>query len=260
MTRDKEAIRKYNEEYKNRPKVKARAKEKEGTNERKAIRKAYRESPEGKAVFKAYRQSPKYKAKAKQYYQEDKDWISKKEKIRYENNKIKINERHKQWAKNNKKKVAAGHKRYYQQNKVRLSELQKQYSQKNKIKIAATRKEWQQKNKTKLNQYFKTRRKNDSNFAIAGNLRNRFNGAFKLYSTTGKIMSSKEYDIDYEAIFKHIGSKPNDTEDWHIDHIKPLCLFDFNDPEQIKIASAPENHQWLLAEDNLSKGAKWTSP
>jgi len=42
-----------------------------------------------------------------------------------------------------------------------------------------------------------------------------------------------------------------------VDHIKPLCTFDLIDPIQIKEASVPENHQWLLATENLQKGGKW---
>lgn len=29
------------------------------------------------------------------------------------------------------------------------------------------------------------------------------------------------------------------------------------DPNQVKQAFAPENHQWLLAEENLKKGGKY---
>jgi len=38
-----------------------------------------------------------------------------------------------------------------------------------------------------------------------------------------------------------------------IDHIRPLCSFDLTDPEQVKIAFSPENHRWLLAEENARK-------
>jgi len=45
--------------------------------------------------------------------------------------------------------------------------------------------------------------------------------------------------------------------DWNIDHIIPLCKFNLEDPDEIKVAFAPGNHQWLLAKDNLSKGGKY---
>ena len=44
--------------------------------------------------------------------------------------------------------------------------------------------------------------------------------------------------------------------EFHIDHIIPLSSFDLNDSEQIKIAFAPENYQWLTAKENLIKSNK----
>lgn len=100
----------------------------------------------------------------------------------------------------------------------------------------------------------KERLKNDECFNLLVRLRRRLNHAFELYSTTGKTKHADEYGIDYEAIIKRLGPCPGAREDYHIDHIKPLILFNFDDLEQIKIAFAPENHQWLTKEENLSKG------
>lgn len=44
---------------------------------------------------------------------------------------------------------------------------------------------------------------------------------------------------------------------WHVDHIKPLALFDLSDPEQVKVAFHFSNLQPMWAKDNLSKGAKF---
>lgn len=101
------------------------------------------------------------------------------------------------------------------------------------------------------------RRKIDPAFAVMSTLRNRVRSSFCTFSKTGKTKTSNEYGINYQAIFEHIGPCPGDKKKYHIDHIKPLCLFDFNDPEQIKEAFAPENHQWLTAEENLKKGVKY---
>ena len=78
----------------------------------------------------------------------------------------------------------------------------------------------------------------------------------KLYTETGKVMTSKEYGIDYRAIIDHLGPCPGDRVEYHIDHIRPLCDFDLNDPCQVQEAMSPENFQWLLADDNLAKGRK----
>jgi len=69
-------------------------------------------------------------------------------------------------------------------------------------------------------------------------------------------MISSKYGIDYGAIIEALGPHPNTigiSGDFHIDHIIPVSAFDLTDPAQIKIAFAPENHQWLLARDNRKK-------
>lgn len=101
--------------------------------------------------------------------------------------------------------------------------------------------------------YKKWRYENDPNYRIKCRLRARLLEVFSLYSFTGKIRKSSDYGIDYEAIIKYLGSCPGERSQYHIDHIRPLSLFDFNDREQIKQAFAPENHQWLKAVDNLRK-------
>lgn len=55
----------------------------------------------------------------------------------------------------------------------------------------------------------------------------------------------------------NLGPRPGSGQEWHIDHIRPLASFDLDDSEQVRQAFAPENHQWLPAKDNLSKGAKY---
>jgi hypothetical protein len=72
----------------------------------------------------------------------------------------------------------------------------------------------------------------------------------------GKIQPSRKYGIDYQAIFAHLGPCPGERNAFHIDHIIPLVLFDFDDPKQVAAAFAPENHQWLSVDANLSKNAK----
>lgn len=95
--------------------------------------------------------------------------------------------------------------------------------------------------------------KRDQRFKIKQNLRSRLHTAFQHYTNTGKTKTSDEYGINYQVIIEHLGPCPGKREDYHIDHIIPLSAFDFDDPEQIKAAFAPENHRWCLVEENLSK-------
>lgn len=145
----------------------------------------------------------------------------------------------------NRDSVRKRSKEYYIANIQKARERQKLYYYKNKDKIVAYQKI-----------YEKKQRENNSQSAIRNRLRKRINHALREYSLTGKIMSSIKYGIDYGAIIAHLGPHPNTLGikgKYEIDHILPLSSFDLNDPKQIKLAFAPENHQWLLAHLNRSK-------
>ncbi len=73
----------------------------------------------------------------------------------------------------------------------------------------------------------------------------------------GKALSLKRYNINWDELVKHlINCIPKDYErgKYHIDHIKPFCSFNLNDPKEVRKVMAAENHQWLLAKENMSKG------
>ncbi len=159
----------------------------------------------------------------------------------------------------NKRRVLEGdfkdridYKEYYQKNKKLIKE-------KYKSKYKKTHKEYYQKHKNEILKrndiYKRNRRKLDKNFDTLLRLRNRVTMAFRL-KNINKIKTADKYGINYQSIIKHLGPCPGERNNYHIDHIKPLCKFNFNDLKQIKLAFAPENHQWLLAEDNLRKSAK----
>ena len=87
---------------------------------------------------------------------------------------------------------------------------------------------------------------------------------FRNYTKTGKIMTSLKYGIDYKKIIEHLKPFPRNIKDYHIDHIRPLCSFEFinedgsTNLEEVKKALTPENLQWLKVQENLSKNGKWT--
>jgi len=114
--------------------------------------------------------------------------------------------------------------------------------------------------KLRINKQVKKRMKEDDIFNLKGRLRNNFKQAMKHYSKTGKIMSSKQYGINYPKIIEHLKPFPKDISKYEVDHIIPLSLFDHNNPEQIKKAWAPENHQWLTKEINMWKGSHLIKP
>ena len=57
------------------------------------------------------------------------------------------------------------------------------------------------------------------------------------------------------------GMSWDNRREWHIDHIRPLCSFQFQTPDdpQFREAWALANLQPLWAADNLKKGGRWAA-
>jgi len=88
-------------------------------------------------------------------------------------------------------------------------------------------------------------------------------------SSQNKTKSSIEYlgcDVDYfkDYIQKKMDIYNETTEvkmNWdniHLDHIKPVSVFNLDDEDEFLDCCNYTNFQPLLAEDNLSKNDKWT--
>jgi len=149
--------------------------------------------------------------------------------------------------------------KYYIQNKERLKEDIRQYVVKNREKkieynnlyYSIHRDEINRRRRTTEPKKIKKRYHSDEAFRTQMLLRNKLYWAFRLYGS-GKQMPSNKYGINYKLIIEALGPRP--SKEHVIDHIVPLSLFDFNDPEQIKKAFAPENHRWLTEKENCSRG------
>lgn len=78
----------------------------------------------------------------------------------------------------------------------------------------------------------------------------------KQYSTTLELGCDRLYLMDYlENLFED-GMTWENYGEWHIDHIKPLSIFDLTLEEDFKQAVHYTNLQPLWAKDNMSKGNK----
>ena len=165
--------------------------------------------------------------------------------------------------------VKLSREKYRQKNKDKLNKESKEYYYKNKLELLKKGVEYRNKNREKINQRardynkrpeVKAKRKKDLNYVLKERLRASLKDAFKRYSTTGKIMSSRKYEVDYKEIIEHLKPFPEKRKEYHIDHIIPLSRFNFDDPKQVKKAFAPENHQWLPKEINQWKGDRLIIP
>lgn len=211
----------------------------------------------------------------------------------HKENKVKIREQSKKYKKDNKSKISEWNKEYNQRPEVKLrvkeyysnpkvkahkkeidrayhknnikkiKEKKGEYYQKNRKDVLEKCGKYQQENKEKRNLNCRKRMINDWNFIISKRLRNRLRKCFLGYTKTGKIKSSKLYGVDFKAIIEHLKPFPEDRENYHIDHIRPLCSFEFcnedgtTNLEEVGKAFAPKNHQWLTAKENMSKNGKY---
>jgi len=73
----------------------------------------------------------------------------------------------------------------------------------------------------------KERYANDPEYRIIVIIRAGIFKAFQYYSTTGKLMTTKQYGVDHEAIINKLGSPPSDGYD--VEHIIPVSLFNHDD-------------------------------
>jgi len=158
-------------------------------------------------------------------------------------------------------------KQYRQNNKEKIKLSNKKYHQNNKEKEQIRHKIYYENNKKQLIKqsviYNNNRYKNDSNFRLIQNLRNRtrkvLNGIFKSKPTLELIGCSIEYlkeHLQQTAInngYTDFDINNYSGDEYHIDHIKPCSSFDLSNPEEQKLCFHYSNLQILLAQENLTK-------
>lgn len=147
-------------------------------------------------------------------------------------------------------------RKYRAENPEKARERSRKYRAENPEKARKQCRDAYAKNPEKARERGRVRYATDDQYMMRTRLRARLRRALPQCSETCKVVIS-EYGINYDAIIEHLGPCPGNHAEYHIDHIRPLESFDLTDPDQIREAFAPENHQWLTAEDNMSKGCKF---
>jgi len=217
---------------------------------------------------KYYRENNKEKIikRNERYYQNNREREIKKNKKYRQKNRERIAEQGKKYNHKNRERIAKRRKRYYQNNRKKILEQTKQYQQNNKEKIAKKVKKYRQNNKEKHNEYSRKRIKKDPKFKLNHNMRALIRNSLKRrnISKNGNSWESlvnftlEELMTHLEGLFRD-GMTWKNYGKWHVDHIKPISLFDFEsveDPE-FKECWTLENLQPLWAKENLRKHTKY---
>lgn len=139
--------------------------------------------------------------------------------------------------------------KYNIENKDKIKNTKDTYKKNNKDKIKVTSAIYYQKNKQKKNKRTSERNATDENFRNKRLLRSR------LWNVMNGKKNKKacEYGIDWAACIAHLGPRPDNINDFHIDHIVPCSCFDFTNPSHPAICFHPTNLRWALADENLAK-------
>lgn len=134
----------------------------------------------------------------------------------------------------------------------------KRYREKHLDKIKQQKKEYYNKNKTEINKKYLIKLKENPQKKIAHTIRCRLNQALKGKNKIGSSVKSLgcsivEFIIYIENKFVDDMSWENHGTYWHLDHIKPLCLFDLENVIDFDSACHYTNYQPLKVIDNLTK-------
>ncbi len=217
---------------------------------------SYKDKEKQREYMKKWRKEHPEKVRKynKKYKQENKKEIREYNKNYRQRPKVKIRRReyNKRWRKEYPEKVKGQNTKWDKENPDYMEEYNKKYNQEHPDYA----KRYREENKGKRNENSKRRRSIDKNYNLITRLRQVFLQALKLYTKTGKIMSSKKYGISYKAIIEHLKPFPRDLKNYEIHHIKPLFTFNLVDEDgstnlgEIRKAFAPENHKWLTVKEH----------
>ena len=105
-------------------------------------------------------------------------------------------------------------------------------------------------------------------YILKRRLRACLRGALSLYSSKGKILSSRDYNISYQQCIEHLEKEAEilgysiaelKDKNYQIDHIIPCSLYNLNNKVDIARCWNPNNLRWLPAKENIIRGNKLRS-
>ena len=227
--------------------------------------------------------------KQKQHREDNREAILKRSEKFRQNNKQTIRDYRKKYRNANREKISQDFKRYRKDNVEYLRKYYQQYRKDNIEKLSEKGRQWYNDNKEKAREYRKhyleIRKQNyhadkcphernkyqckECNFKkyLIHLQRNRLRRCFKI-SNLKKTKPSIEYlgcSIEYfMEYFKKKMAKFNlfseiemTWDNIHVDHIKPMSVFDLDNQDEFLFCCSYTNLQPLLAEMNQKKNNKW---
>jgi len=172
-----------------------------------------------------------------------------------ENNVEKLKTSQKKYREKNKEKVKKWHKEWEEKNREKRKEQMILYRIENKQQILKTSKQWREKNKEKI----KNRLKTDNEYKIKITMHRSFKNSIRKKTKSFFKYTNLAY-ADYIDYFKNNFpvefSEITEKGKYHIDHIIPCAIYDFKNPDEIKLCWQPENLRIIPAKENLKKSSK----
>ena len=163
----------------------------------------------------------------------------------------------KQYRQEYKEKVKVTRKQNYQENKEKVKEYNKQYYQENKKKVIERAIEYI-KEKLKINPKFKL----DHNMsrAICQSLKQKGLSKREIGWEKAVGYTKEQLKEHLEKQFDDKMTWENQGTYWHVDHIKPKSLFEYDsiDHPEFKKCWSLDNLQPLEAKENIRKSNKYT--
>ena len=163
----------------------------------------------------------------------------------------------------------AAAKRYYEKNKEELAEYHKDWSTNNREILRKYHGTWREDNKEHVNKYKRDyerkRRAEDPKYRLGIRTRT---AVWQLLKERGIVKTNKTFAMlgyTIEELMTHLekqfteGMTWENYGEWHVDHKKPMTLFEFTCVEDngFKECWSLDNLQPLWGPNNLSKGTKY---
>jgi hypothetical protein len=153
-------------------------------------------------------------------------------------------------------------KEWYKDNQERALQQKRNYYQENRELVLERSKLWTKNNRDTVNNYIKSKKRENSLFKVELNIRSRLTQYLKQKNITKRNKTYNIVGIDINGLKKYIEDQFENgmtwenygVYGWHIDHKIPLCSAN-NETELLKLFHYT-NLQPLWAEDNLKKNGK----